>query len=146
MNIKNIIVKFPLVLFFITILFISCTDKTLNQDIIDTGLKGTLTGKISIGPLCPVETIPPSPNCQPTEETYKAWAIAVWSKNKKSKIQVIRPILDGTFSIELPANNYVIDFDSKHSFAVGGSNLPVSLTVEPNDTVEINIDIDTGIR
>jgi len=35
--------------------------------------KGTLQGHITIGPLCPVETNPPDPNCQPTEETYNAY-------------------------------------------------------------------------
>jgi hypothetical protein len=35
--------------------------------------QGFLRGDISIGPLCPVETIPPNPNCQPTEATYSEY-------------------------------------------------------------------------
>ncbi len=27
--------------------------------------KGFLEGKVTIGPLCPVETVPPDPACQP---------------------------------------------------------------------------------
>ena len=40
---------------------------------------GFLEGKVTIGPLCPVERTPPDPACQPTEATYKAWQIAVYT-------------------------------------------------------------------
>jgi len=33
------------------------------------GIGGVLKGKITICPLCPVETVPPSPGCTPTSET-----------------------------------------------------------------------------
>ena len=70
------IIKFGL-LFFAIFLNWSC-DKQQMQ----TVEIGFLEGKITIGPLCPVESVPPDPACQPTQETYNTWPIVVWTKNK----------------------------------------------------------------
>ena len=107
---------------------------------------GVLKGKISIGPLCPVETIPPDHNCLPTLATYKAWATAVWTLNKSSKLATLDPNLDGTYKVGLPAGNYIIDFDATQTNHVGGSNLPAMISIAKGDTTSFNINIDTGIR
>ena len=133
-------------LLFLVAIVVSCTYNSVNSDIDDASAKGTLTGKIVIGPLCPVETNPPLPECLPTAETYRIYAVAVWSKDERTKIAVIKPNLDGTYIIELPANEYIINFDSKYRFAIGGSNMPVAVKIEAQKTSEVNIDIDTGIR
>jgi hypothetical protein len=104
---------------------------------------GVVSGNITIGPLCPVQTIPPDPNCLPTQETYNAWPIAIWTADKKTKIGLIQPKLDGTYEFELLDGNYIIDLDKQHLF---GSNLPASVKIEPDETILLNIDIDTGIR
>ena len=109
------------------------------------GITGILKGKITIGPLCPVETVPPSPGCTPTAETYKTWATAVWKLNKTGKVVSLSPSLDGNYHVTLPSGKYIIDFDTTQSFR-GGSNLPYEITVPANDTVIFNINIDTGIR
>ena len=62
---------------------------------------GYLEGKISIGPLCPVETDPPEPGCLPTAETYKAYPVSIYTSNGRRKIEQINPALDGTYRIEL---------------------------------------------
>ena len=107
---------------------------------------GVLKGKISIGPLCPVERIPPDPACLPTAETYKAWATAIFSANGKAKIATLDPNLDGTFEIELPAGDYIIDYNVVRGFGVGKSNLPATISITDKDTTIFNINIDTGIR
>lgn len=104
--------------------------------------KGFLEGKISIGPLCPVERFPPDPHCQPTEETFKAWPIAAYQE--KTKIASLNPNLDGTYRVELPAGNYVVDLEK--SMGIGGGNLPVTITIKAGEITTLNIDIDTGIR
>ena len=43
----------------------------VNTDLDKSSNTGILMGKISIGPLCPVETDPPQPGCLPTADTYK---------------------------------------------------------------------------
>jgi hypothetical protein len=107
---------------------------------------GVLKGKISIGPLCPVERIPPDPACLPTAETYKAWAVDVWSVDKKSRVASLNPKLDGTYQIELPSGYYSIDFDVARTGSIGSSNLPKIISVTNRDTTVFNVNIDTGIR
>ena len=107
------------------------------------GESGFLQGKITIGPLCPVERIPPEPSCQPTEETYKAWQVVIYASGKKTKIAQIEPSLDGTYKIELPVGDYVVDFEKQHAFA---RNLPETVTIKNGETEVLNINIDTLIR
>lgn len=105
--------------------------------------QGFLRGNISIGPLCPVETIPPNPNCQPTEATYKAWPIAIWTIDKKTKVGQLEPNLDGSYSFELPEGTYLIDLEIQHLF---DTTLPETVIIGPNETAILDIYIDTGIR
>lgn len=106
--------------------------------------KGLLQGRVSIGPLCPAERPPPDPGCLPTEETYKAWPIAVWTEDKKTMVALLQPDLDGAYEIELPPGSYVVDLEKQHRF--GSSNLPARIDIRQNETTTLNIDIDTGIR
>lgn len=105
--------------------------------------KGFLQGKVTIGPLCPVERVPSDPKCQPTEETYKAWPIVVYASGKKTKITQIEPNLDGTYKLELPVGNYVVDLEKQHTF---NNNLPATVIIKRGGVTTLNIDIDTGIR
>ena len=104
---------------------------------------GFLIGKVTIGPLCPVERIPPDPNCQPTEATYKAWQIAVYTLDKRAKLAQIEPNLDGTYQVGLPTGKYLVDFEESHAF---GKSLPQTIVIKKDQTTVFNIDIDTGIR
>lgn len=129
--------------FFFAILilvFFSCTEKNLKIG------SGVLKGKISIGPICPVQKDPPDPACLPTKETYKAWAAAVWTVNRKTKIATLDPSLDGNYQRGLPAGDYIIDFEVARTNSIGGSNLPATISITNLDTTTFNIDIDTGIR
>jgi len=108
--------------------------------------QGTLRGKISIGPLCPVETIPPRPECQPTAETYKTWQISVWNQSKTQVIVDIIPALDGNYSIQLPSGKYIIDFKTPHTYTTGRNNLPKQVTISKGINITLDITIDTGIR
>ena len=117
-----------------------------NQQQMDDSETGFLSGKVSIGPLCPVETDPPDPGCLPTEETYKAWPVAVFSVDGKRLIVQLNPQLDGTYEVEIPAGKYAINLEDQHFSGVGGSNLPVFVEINNADTTRLDINIDTGIR
>lgn len=108
--------------------------------------KGILEGKVTIGPLCAVERIPPDPKCQPTEETYKAWPIAVYTFDRTIKVAQIEPNLNGTYKIEILVGNYIVDSEKKQSFGIGGKNLPATISINSGKTTTLNIDIDTGLR
>ncbi len=132
---KNFFVLLSITL---VVLFNSCDEKHTE------GLNpGVLMGIISIGPLCPVETIPPDPNCQPTEATFKAWPIGVWTADKKSKVSTLKPNLDGSYDFELQEGSYVVDLEVQHHF---GSNLPATIMIAQGVTTVLDIEIDTGIR
>ncbi len=106
--------------------------------------KGFLEGKVTIGPLCPVERFPPDPACQPTEKTYEAWPIAIWTESKIFKVAEISPNLDGTYIVELSPGTYIVDLENPQHF--GARNLPATITIQSDKTTTLNIDIDTGIR
>lgn len=140
MAIRNSALKYLVLSAILIVILFSCTEQNA---IVGSGV---LKGKISIGPLCPVERIPPDPACLPTMETYKAWAIAVWTLNKKTKLATLDPELDGTYQIGLPAGDYVIDFDVAHTNTIGSNNLPAIISIANMDTTIFNVNIDTGIR
>ena len=124
-------------LFIWTILLVgSCHTNTAEET-------GTLSGKISIGPICPVESIPPNPACLPTQATYDNWPVYVWSMDKKEKIALLQPLLNGIYTLKLPVGNYIIDLDKQHIF---GKNVPTTLSIKSNETTVFDVNIDTGIR
>jgi hypothetical protein len=106
---------------------------------------GFLEGTISIGPICPVETIPPDPACLPTAETYKAFPVSVFTSDGKTKIAQLMPSLDGSYTSELPPGDYLIVLERAKN-NIGGSNLPVMVSITAQDKTLLNINIDTGIR
>jgi len=126
------------ILFLLGIIFISGCDK---KNILESGY---LEGKISIGPICPVETDPPKPECLPTAETYKAYPVSIWTTNGRIKIAQIFPALDGTYSLELVPGNYLVILEK--DTGASNSNLPVNITVRATDITTFDINIDTGIR
>jgi hypothetical protein len=105
---------------------------------------GILEGTITIGPICPVETIPPSSDCLPTAETYKAYPVGIWTLDGSRRIALIVPALDGSFSMELNPGQYLIRLDK--TSGVGGSNLPRQIVISAQEKTTVSIDIDTGIR
>lgn len=123
----------------ICLLLNSGCDKQNSQEV------GYLGGKISIGPLCPVETDPPNPACLPTAETYKAYPVSIWTSDGKSKVAHINPALDGLYRVELDPGHYLIKLE-KEQYTIGGSNLPVEISIMSQKETVLNIDIDTGIR
>jgi hypothetical protein len=106
---------------------------------------GFLEGTIFIGPICPVETVPPDPACLPTAETYKAYPVSVFTSDGKTKIAQLMPSLDGSYTSELPPGDYLIVLERAKN-NIGGSNLPVMVSITAQDKTLLNINIDTGIR
>lgn len=107
--------------------------------------QGYLEGTISIGPLCPVERIPPDPACQPTAETYKAYPVSVYTTDGQKKVAQLNPSLDGTFTHELPTGKYLVILEKAQN-NIGSSSLPVEISIISQEKTLLNINIDTGIR
>ena len=102
---------------------------------------GTLTGNVSIGPLCPVE-----PCSVPHDRLVAAYAArpitisAPWG----SAVATVIADPETGYSVSLKPGTYVIDI---HPQGIGGSReLPATVTLRSGETVRLNISIDTGIR
>lgn len=102
--------------------------------------KGTVTGKVFLSPVCPVEITPQNPMCarigyQTTVEARSAGKTAIVATAQSNG--------QGAFSINLPAGTYVLT-------AKGGAVYPrcgsVTVEVRAGGTISADIDCDTGIR
>ena len=127
------------IILLLTIIFVSGCDKSTHRE------AGYLDGVISIGPICPVERVPPDPACLPTAETYKAYPVSIFTADGKRKITQLSPSLDGSFSSELPPGNYLVVLEKAQN-NIGGSNLPAEISITSLNTTLLSISIDTGIR
>jgi hypothetical protein len=131
-----------------------------------SGIRGKIVGTVTIGPICPVERIPPDPACQPTPEMFARVKILVRRPGGETVRQVD---LDerGNYSVELEPGTYLVD-TNRHGFGIGGGELdsvwpdtvrpdsireggsyqvlPVVVELEPGETERVDIEIDTGIR
>jgi hypothetical protein len=104
--------------------------------------KGVLQGKVTIGPLCPVEPCRISPSQM--EKVYEMRKILIYDANRQSVLEEVNIDKNGTYRIELNPGNYVVDINRigiDRSTEVHGK-----INIEPGKTVVLDINIDTGIR
>ncbi len=104
--------------------------------------EGVIKGKVLLGPTCPVERIPPDPNCAEKPYQTKIQVIAVGSL-KSSPYAVVDSNANGEYTVTLPVGEYALQ-------PVGGKMLPrcetKNVSIKSNETQEINLFCDTGIR
>ncbi|MGA9142102.1 MAG: hypothetical protein WBZ29_17900 [Methanocella sp.] len=107
---------------------------------------GVLTGKVTVGPLTPVERVgvtPPVPNA----EVFTSRKLLLYEADGKTLIEEI-PIeaagYYGTYDVTLKPGTYVLGYPRQ---GVGGARgLPAKVTIEAGRTTTLDVDIDTGIR
>lgn len=103
---------------------------------------GTLGGRVTIGPIWPVE--PPEGNPPIPCEVYEARKIMVYDKNGNRLIEQVDIDCNGNYSVELNPGIYTVDINRlgiDHS-----GEVPKQIEIRPGETSELDIDIDTGIR
>jgi hypothetical protein len=100
--------------------------------------QGKIAGRVSIGPLCPVEPCPGTP-----ENPYVSRVLIL----KPAFGEPIKLPLDseGNFSGLLNQGSYSANL-SDCQFLGCQYSLPKKVTIKKGETAELNIDIDTGIR
>lgn len=103
---------------------------------------GIVSGRVSIGPLCPVEC----PEMGP--DIYSPLQLVFTPTGEGRPVDLpfyAKLSSDGSYSIELPESNYSVTL--KDCAYLGCSTaLPKSIFVKANESVQSDIDIDTGIR
>ena len=109
-----------------------------NSPTATTAPQGTLTGQISVGPLCPVE-----PCDTPVVSPYDGLEVVLTREGAESARIAVGA--DGSFSGEAPAGEYELDVQPC-LFLGCNAALPLDVSVRTGQAETVTIDIDTGIR
>jgi hypothetical protein len=102
---------------------------------------GTLNGKVSIGPLCPVE-----PCTIPHDRLVAAYAARPITISTPDGIVVTTVTADpeSGYTVALKQGTYIVTLPKQ---GIGGSpDLPATVTIRSGETVVLDISIDTAIR
>ena len=124
-----IILTITMALFFIPLF------KSITPEPINSGIKGI----ILLGPICPVETFPPNPDC--ADKPFQARVVI-----KNSSGIIVGEFVskdDGTFEVPLAPGTYLLEPQSPNILPRGE---PQTVTVQEGKFTEITIYYDTGIR
>jgi hypothetical protein len=102
---------------------------------------GTLTGTVSIAPLCPVEPCTISPG--QLAAAYAARPIII-SSSSGAVVAMVTADPGTGYTVALEPGTYRVDV--RHQGIGGSLDLPATVTIRPGETARLNISIDTGIR
>ncbi len=103
---------------------------------------GTLEGKVTIGPLCPVE--PCNISAEQMAQAYAGRKIFIYAKDMNTLLKTVDINADGTYGIELAPGQYIVDTNHLAVGSVKGAPKLVDITA--GKTTKADIEIDTGIR
>lgn len=103
---------------------------------------GTLSGEVTVGPICPVERI--DVPCPVPPEAYTSREVVIFGKDGKT--EVARKHFDSTgyYEFSLKPGEYVVNIPKQG--IGGGKDLPHKVMVVTGRTTTFNFNIDTGIR
>ncbi len=105
--------------------------------------RGEVVGTVRFGPVCPVESDPPDPDCAPrpgwgTVELARADGIVVASDRTDD---------GGAFAIAVPPGDYrVLAFPAQSALGGGCQADPARVTVADGTSTTVDVTCDTGIR
>ena len=99
-----------------------------------------ISGVVMLGPTCPVERIPPDPNC--ADKPYQTLVAIFRANDATHAVMITTSDASGTFAVSLPPGDYTV--------GAGESNLPrcdhPQVTVLPHTYATTTVSCDTGIR
>jgi hypothetical protein len=131
-----------LVLIFLPAALLACSIFAA-PEIIPSPPSGILEGKVTIGPLQPVERVG-QPTPTPAPEVFTSRSLNIFRQDGKTLVTSLHFNPDGTYRVSLPAGTYVVDIP--HSGIGFARPLPKTITIHSGETIQLDIDIDTGIR
>lgn len=102
--------------------------------VLDSGIRGI----VLLSPTCAVQLADASPCVKP----YVARLVI--ADTDGNTVAEVTSASDGTFEVKLPAGDYTIQPEPGDGGDPSGT--PQSVTVAPDDYVDVEIDYDTGIR
>ena len=101
---------------------------------------GTISGQVTIGPICPVENV--DNPCVIPPETYTSRSVIVYATNQTDVIKKQPLDAVGNYTVSLPPGTYWLQIQPAGIRA--GEKKAVTLTANQAQTVDF--DVDTGIR
>ena len=138
-----------IIIIFGTILSFACENATNN-----TTLKtGILEGKVTIGPLCPIEPCNLTP--EQIAAIYEARKVIIYEKTSFRKIIEFRLNAEGEYAVLLNSGQYIVDISDANGNALPldlsqrpqfGNAIPQEAELFSDQTTISDFDIDTGIR
>ena len=111
------------------------------------GEPGRLEGKVTIGPIVPVER--PGETYEVPCEVYEARKVMVYDASGRKLVREVAitqvgQTATGSYTVELAPGTYTVDIN--HLGIDRAAGLPREVTLAAGETLTIDIDIDTGIR
>src|SRR3989344_5570496 len=105
-------------------------------------MMGTIKGKVTVGPICPVEQegVP----CLVPPEAYTSREVILYKADGVTIVKRMHFLSDGTYSFEILPGTYILNIPQQ---GIGGSSdLPKTITIKSGETIEVDFSVDTGIR
>ncbi len=93
------------------------------------------------GPVCPVETDPPSPDCAPRPVGD---AVVIVTDVDGSEVARGATAVDGTLSLAVPAGELTVAAQAVDGLL--GTAPPITVVIVNGQTLNLTLDYDTGIR
>ncbi len=108
---------------------------------------GILQGAVTIGPITPVER--PGVSTPVSPEVFVARKIMVYDASGKKLVREVAitqidATATGYYTTQLEPGTYTVDINRLGIDSAAG--LPKKITIKADETVTVNVDIDTGIR
>lgn len=104
---------------------------------------GSVRGRVLLGPVCPVERIPPDPACAP--KPYKT-TIDIWSTVTGSTYKPVATNAAGQFRLSLAPGSYGLKVSAHSEAALYPRCSEVAFVVVAKKSQDVTVNCDTGIR
>ena len=104
---------------------------------------GTVNGRVILGPICPVERIPPDPACAP--KPYKT-TIDVFSTWTGSSFRPVSTDANGLFKLSLSPGAYSLEVSQPSGGSLYPRCVAIKISVIAKKSQNVTVNCDTGIR
>jgi hypothetical protein len=111
--------------------------------LMDAASPGFLEGHLKIISPKEVELADETPS-KMTAENYPDYPLVILSRDKQTEVAHVRADKNGNYRIALPPGDYVLDVQDRRRRHVRAT--PQPFTIVANQTVRVDMAIDTGVR
>jgi len=126
----------------VLLIALACSGKNTPTDPAAEAPRGTLSGAVTIGPNCPVETT--AGPCPPPPGAYGLRKVLVESADASKVLYVVDIDEHGFYRIDLVTGIYTVDLQKNGIDR--SADVPAKVTITKGVATVLNINIDTGLR